>query len=123
MWRRNDLRAGRDDHVRPRLGQAEALVRRRLFLRNGRTDDVGLGNGDRLVGLRSHRHDAIRFLPQSRGEQLRSCDNSGRRHSFRLSRDRSNRLGDERTIIDVPELEWKGRIIGKLDHTPHPLLP
>ena len=62
LWRRNHLRSRRNNDVRSRLGQPGTLVGLWLFHRCGRADHIGLGEGCRLVGLRSPRHDAGRFL-------------------------------------------------------------
>jgi hypothetical protein len=68
LWPRDHLGSRWNHNVGARLGQVGTLLGLRLFQWRGRTDHVRPGNGDRLLGLRSVRHDAIR----TRGAAVRS---------------------------------------------------
>jgi hypothetical protein len=68
LWRRDHLGSRRNHNVGAWFGQVGTLLGLRLFQWRGRTDHVRLGNGDRLLGLRGVRHDAIR----TRGAAVRS---------------------------------------------------
>jgi len=68
LWRRDHVGSRWNHNVGARLGQVGTLLGLRLFQWRGRTDHVRLGNVDRLLGLRSVRHDATR----TRGAAVRS---------------------------------------------------